>query len=53
MDRRVTSPTWGSPPPCKQALSDLNGLLMGPIYYLHFSDQVDDFSFRVRKFFSC
>ena len=20
MDRRVTSPTWGSPPPCKQAL---------------------------------
>ena len=21
MDRRVTSPTWGPPPPCKQALS--------------------------------
>ena len=21
VDRRVTSPTWGSPPPCKQALS--------------------------------
>ena len=21
MDRRVTSPTWGSPPPSKQALS--------------------------------
>ena len=20
MDRRVTSPTWGPPPPCKQAL---------------------------------
>ena len=20
MDRRVTSPTWGSPPPCKQSL---------------------------------
>ena len=21
MDRRVTSPTWGPPPPCKQALT--------------------------------
>ena len=21
MDRRVTSPTWGPPPPCEQALS--------------------------------
>ena len=21
MDRRVTSPTWGPPPPCKQALN--------------------------------
>ena len=21
MDRRVTSPVWGTPPPCKQALS--------------------------------
>ena len=21
MDRRVTSPTWGAPPPCKQALN--------------------------------
>ena len=20
MDRRVTSPTWGTPPPCKQAV---------------------------------
>ena len=23
MDRRITSPTWGPPPPCKQALSDV------------------------------
>ena len=23
MDRRVTSPTWGPPPPCKQALKVL------------------------------
>ena len=23
MDRRVTSPSWGPPPPCKQALSSL------------------------------
>ena len=23
MDRRVTSPTWGPPPPCKQALSTM------------------------------
>ena len=23
MDRRVTSPTWGLPPPCKQALSSI------------------------------
>ena len=22
--KRVTSPTWGSPPPCKQALSDVS-----------------------------
>ena len=22
MDRRVTSPTWGPPPPCKQALRE-------------------------------
>ena len=25
MDRRVTSPTWGPPPPCKQALNKENG----------------------------
>ena len=24
MDRRVTSPTWGPPPPCKQALNKQN-----------------------------
>ena len=24
MDRRVTSPTWGSPPSCKQALNDVS-----------------------------
>ena len=23
--KRVTSPTWGPPPPCKQALSNNNG----------------------------
>ena len=23
MDRQVTSPEWGSPPPCKQALRDI------------------------------
>ena len=23
VDRRVTSPTWGPPPPCKQALNDV------------------------------
>ena len=23
MDRRVTSPTWGPPPPCKQALREV------------------------------
>ena len=27
MDRWVTSPTWGSPPPCKQALKGGSGLL--------------------------
>ena len=27
--KRVTSPTWGPPPPCKQALS----LHLRPIYY--------------------
>ena len=25
--KRVTSPTWGPPPPCKQALSVANGTL--------------------------
>ena len=25
MDRRVTSPTWGPPPPGKQALREVNG----------------------------
>ena len=29
VDRRVTSPTWGPPPPCKQAL----------IHYLGFVDE--------------
>ena len=29
MDRRVTSPTWGPPPPCKQALTTvLRSLLL-------------------------
>ena len=26
MERRVTSPTWGPPPPCKQALRDIKSL---------------------------
>ena len=24
MDRRVTPPTWGPPPPCKQALREID-----------------------------
>ena len=28
MDGRATSPTWGFPPPCKQALSLMNGVLL-------------------------
>ena len=28
MDRRVTSPTWGSPPPCKQALKYILSLFV-------------------------
>ena len=28
MDGRATSPTWGPPPPCKQALSLMNGVLL-------------------------
>ena len=27
LPKRVTSPTWGPPPPCKQALSVANGTL--------------------------
>ena len=27
MDRWITSPTWGSPPPCKQVLKGGSGLL--------------------------
>ena len=33
MDRRVTSPTWGPPPPCKQALSVVNS---SPITFFFF-----------------
>ena len=29
MDRQVTSPTWGPPPPCKQALSAALTLRIG------------------------
>ena len=28
MNGRVKSPTWGPPPPCKQALSLMNGVLL-------------------------
>ena len=28
MDRRVTSPIWGTPPPCKQTLSQLRWALI-------------------------
>ena len=26
--KRVTSPTWGPPPPCKEALSPFNSIVM-------------------------
>ena len=31
--KRVTSPTWGPPPPCKQALSWRDFFLAGEIYH--------------------
>ena len=32
--KRVTSPTWGPPPPCKQALRELTIILMSLISYV-------------------
>ena len=35
--RRVTSPTWGSPPPCKQALTRLTFRLLRGMFTFHCS----------------
>ena len=38
MDGRATSPTWGPPPPCKQALSLMNGVLLEKFLILLITD---------------
>ena len=46
MDRQVTSPTWGPPPPCKQALSQASPKVPGKtIEYRSFKNySKDDFA---------
>ena len=34
LPKRVTSPTWGPPPPCKQALRELKGDLRKAFFVL-------------------
>ena len=31
LPKRVTSPTWGPPPPCKQALTNVAAIQLGPM----------------------
>ena len=57
MDRRVTpsdqvtSPTWDSPPPCKQALSrQYNNFARASHFFVHSSPFMHDYDEELPKF---
>ena len=51
MDRRVTSPIWGTPPPCKQALTKEMSFFFTAFLFSHRGDKFFMFSFQQRMSF--
>ena len=43
LPKRVTSPSWGVPPPCKQALNNVStGIVNRGYYYLLKTESLDN-----------